>query len=67
MTALSTEQELLRIPDNLFVHADLRVEVEQFLYFEATLLDDRNFAEWYRLVADDIHYWMPNRIESTDA
>ena len=62
MTTVSTEQELLRIPDNLFVHPDLRVEVEQFLYFEATLLDDRNFADWYRLFADDVHYWMPNRM-----
>jgi 3-phenylpropionate/cinnamic acid dioxygenase small subunit len=62
MTTLSTEHELLRIPDNLIVHPDLRTEVEQFLYFEATLLDDRNFADWYRLFADDIHYWMPNRM-----
>ena len=46
MTAVSTEQELLRIPDSLFVHADLRVEVEQFLYFEATLLDERRYADW---------------------
>jgi 3-phenylpropionate/cinnamic acid dioxygenase small subunit len=62
MTALSTEQELLRIPDSLFVHSDLRAEVEQFLYFEATLLDDRNFSDWYRLFAEDVHYWMPNRM-----
>ena len=62
MTAVSTEQELLRIPDSLFVHADLRVEVEQFLYFEATLLDERRYADWYLLFADDIHYWMPNRM-----
>jgi biphenyl 2,3-dioxygenase subunit beta len=62
MTLLATDQELLRIPDILFVHPDLRVEVEQFLYFEATLLDDRNFEDWYRLFTDDIHYWMPNRM-----
>jgi len=61
MTTLATEQELLRIPDNLFVHPDVRTEVEQFLYFEATLLDNRNYTDWYRLFADDIHYWMPNR------
>ncbi len=35
MTTVSAEPELLRIPENLFVDADLRVEVEQFLYFEA--------------------------------
>ncbi len=61
-TTLSSDQELLRIPDHLFVHPDLRAEVEQFLFFEATLLDDRNFADWYRLFADDVHYWIPNRM-----
>jgi 3-phenylpropionate/cinnamic acid dioxygenase small subunit len=61
-TTVSTEQELLRIPENLFVDADLRVEVEQFLYFEATLLDERRYGDWYLLFADDIHYWMPNRM-----
>ena len=39
----------------------LQYEVEQFLYREAALLDDRRFAEWFALIADDIHYWMPIR------
>jgi biphenyl 2,3-dioxygenase beta subunit len=39
----------------------LQHEVEQFLYREAALLDDRRFADWLALIADDIHYWMPIR------
>ncbi|MCW5734494.1 MAG: aromatic-ring-hydroxylating dioxygenase subunit beta [Enhydrobacter sp.] len=39
----------------------LQYEVEQFLYREAALLDDRRFGEWLALLADDIHYWMPIR------
>ena len=39
----------------------LQYEVEQFLYREAALLDDRRFGEWLALMADDIHYWMPIR------
>lgn len=39
----------------------LQREVEQFLYHEAELLDDRRFAEWVELLADDIRYWMPMR------
>ena len=32
--------------------------VEQFLYREARLLDDRRFREWLGLFTDDVHYWM---------
>src|SRR5258708_35742936 len=39
----------------------LREEIEQFLYHEAALLDERRFVEWIDLVADDIHYHMPIR------
>jgi len=41
--------------------AALQYEVEQFLYDEAALLDARKYREWFGLVADDIHYWMPIR------
>src|SRR5260370_17939966 len=33
-------------------------EVEQFLYREARLLDERRFHEWLELFADDVRYWM---------
>jgi 3-phenylpropionate/cinnamic acid dioxygenase small subunit len=36
-------------------------EVEQFLYREANLLDERHFDDWVELLADDIHYHMPIR------
>jgi 3-phenylpropionate/cinnamic acid dioxygenase small subunit len=39
----------------------LREEIEQFLYDEAALLDERCFTEWIELLADDIHYHMPIR------
>jgi 3-phenylpropionate/cinnamic acid dioxygenase small subunit len=39
----------------------LQNEVEQFLYHEAELLDDRRFTEWLDLLADDIRYYMPMR------
>ena len=39
----------------------LRQEIEQFLYLEAELLDDRRFDDWINLIADDIHYHMPIR------
>jgi len=37
-------------------------EVEQFLYREARLLDERRFHEWLQLLTDDIRYWMAGRI-----
>jgi 3-phenylpropionate/cinnamic acid dioxygenase small subunit len=39
----------------------LKQEVEEFLYHEADLLDDRRYEEWLALVADDVRYWMPMR------
>ena len=34
-------------------------EVEQFLYREARLLDDREFDEWLEFYAPDAEFWMP--------
>ena len=36
-------------------------EVEDFLYYEALLLDERRLTEWLDLLAEDLHYWMPLR------
>jgi len=36
-------------------------EVEQFLYREARLLDERRFHEWLDLFTDDVHYRMTGR------
>jgi 3-phenylpropionate/cinnamic acid dioxygenase small subunit len=34
-------------------------EIEQFLYREARLLDERRFDDWLGLFTDDMRYWMP--------
>jgi 3-phenylpropionate/cinnamic acid dioxygenase small subunit len=39
----------------------LKAEIEDFLYREAELLDERRYEEWLALVAPDIRYWMPIR------
>ena len=62
IVATEPQTQLLRIPESLLVDAKLRAEVEQFLYFEASLLDERRYGDWFRLLADDIHYWMPSRM-----
>lgn len=53
-TALSLQERAL-----------LTFEVEEFLYREAALLDDRRLDEWLALLTDDIHYWMPIRRTTT--
>ena len=52
-TKSNTEEALARLL--------LREEVEQFLYLEASYLDERKFNDWIELIADDIHYFMPIR------
>jgi biphenyl 2,3-dioxygenase subunit beta len=39
----------------------LQHQVEQFLYREARLLDERRLDEWLDLLAEELHYWMPMR------
>ena len=34
-------------------------EIEEFLYAEAELLDERRFEDWLALLTDDVRYWMP--------
>jgi Ring hydroxylating beta subunit len=42
-------------------HLLLTREIEEFLYTEAALLDERRFEAWLALLTDDIRYWMPMR------
>ena len=37
----------------------LKDEIEQFLYQEAEILDNRRFEDWLDLLDEDIRYWMP--------
>ncbi|MPZ15446.1 MAG: 3-phenylpropionate/cinnamic acid dioxygenase subunit beta [Chloroflexi bacterium] len=39
----------------------LHFEIEQFLYREADLLDDRKYEAWLGLFTEDARYWMPMR------
>ena len=39
----------------------LKQDVEDFLYREAELLDERRYEEWLELFAEDVRYWMPMR------
>ncbi|HEY5645142.1 MAG TPA: 3-phenylpropionate/cinnamic acid dioxygenase subunit beta [Pseudomonadales bacterium] len=44
---------------------ELKFEVEEFLFEEASLLDERRYDEWLALLTEDIHYWMPIRRTTT--
>lgn len=40
---------------------ELKAEIEEFLTFEADLLDERRFEQWLELIAEDVTYFMPMR------
>jgi len=42
-------------------YLSLMREIEDFLYAEADLLDERQFEKWLELFTDDLRYWMPMR------
>jgi len=39
----------------------LKQDIEEFLFYEVELLDERRYQEWLTLLAPDIRYWMPMR------
>lgn len=39
----------------------LQLEIEQYYYYEAELLDDNRYGEWFDLFSHDARYWMPTR------
>ena len=43
------------------ISLELQHEIEQYYAWEAKLLNDRRFEEWFALLASDIHYFMPIR------
>ena len=47
--------------DDRITRALLKQEIEDFLYHEADLLDERHYDEWLALLAEDVRYWMPMR------
>src|SRR5215831_17307736 len=47
--------------DDRLTRTLLKHEIEDFLYYEADLLDERRYDDWLALLADDVRYWMPMR------
>ena len=41
-------------------------QLARFVRFEARLLDEKRFDEWYDLFTDDAHYWVPAVHGQTD-
>jgi 3-phenylpropionate/cinnamic acid dioxygenase small subunit len=58
---MKSPSEIAQVSDSEPVTPELQQEIEQFLYAEADLLDQRRFHDWHDLLADDIHYVMPVR------
>jgi 3-phenylpropionate/cinnamic acid dioxygenase small subunit len=53
--------ELKSVAEERLSRLLLQQEVQDFLYLEARLLDERRLNEWLDLFADDLHYFMPIR------
>lgn len=34
-------------------------ELQEFVYLEAQLIDEKRFEEWYDLFSEDAYYWIP--------
>ncbi len=42
-------------------YLDLMREIEDLLYLEADLVDERRYDQWLDLFTEDVNYWMPLR------
>ena len=49
------------IPTETIEDHFLRLQIEDFLWNEADLLDEHQYDEWLDLFTDDASYWMPIR------
>jgi len=54
-------QALRSADDARIAHLLLVREIEDFLYEEADVLDDRDFEKWLDYFTDDVRYWVPIR------
>lgn len=43
-----------------------KAAVEDFIYHEADLLDQRKFTDWLALFTEDAHYWIPSGFDDLD-
>lgn len=57
----------IQVASQVRVTDALRVDVEQFLFREARLLDTRAFDAWLDLWTADGMYWMPHQPDQTSA
>jgi 3-phenylpropionate/cinnamic acid dioxygenase small subunit len=53
--------ELKTVSDEMLARMALQQEVQDFLFLEARLLDERRLTEWLDLMAEELHYFMPIR------
>jgi biphenyl 2,3-dioxygenase subunit beta len=53
--------ELTSVAEERLSRLLLQQAVQEFLYLEARLLDERRLNEWLDFFADDLHYFMPIR------
>lgn len=44
----------------------MQQDIEQFLYREARLLDERRFEDWMGLFTEDGYYWVPASADAED-
>lgn len=51
--------------NQVVVNAELISQVEQFLFREARLLDERKLQQWMALITEDLEYLMPARLQPT--
>ena len=51
-------EQVTRLPRDAKYY-EVKREIEEFLYDEANLLDDRHFKEWVDTLAEDLEYFMP--------
>src|SRR5699024_12701585 len=49
---------LLTMSQALMTQEITRTEVEDFLYYQARLLDERQFEQWFECFTEDAEYWM---------
>jgi 3-phenylpropionate/cinnamic acid dioxygenase small subunit len=54
-TPVNTDETLVLVP----ARVALRLQIEEFYFLEADLLDERRYEEWLDLLAEDIRYRVP--------
>lgn len=61
MLRTSSRARMIPVLPKTLEYYRLREEIEEFLYEEAALLDERRYTEWLGLLTDDLTYFMPLR------